>query len=328
MSRRNPPEPVHYGEVVADLPRLTGRTVAVTGCTSGTGLVLAETAGSLGARVLMLNRPSARADAALDALRSRDVDAHLVPCDLQSFASVRAAAPLLAHAAPNGLDVLVNNAGVMGLPDQPTTDGCDVQMQTNHLSHALLTSLAWPLLTAAARSRGESRVVFHSSGARRGPALQAAYLGRSGGRLGGDGFPGTGKWRRYQQSKLANLLFTYALAERIPTGSRGVKALCAHPGPTATDLQGKTASAGGTGLLDRAILERTRRAAHAAQDGALGLIMASLLPGAQSGEFYGPPGAGKAGRAELLPAERDRAGEELVWDETLATIGVRSYFGD
>ncbi|PFG21228.1 SDR family NAD(P)-dependent oxidoreductase [Serinibacter salmoneus] len=327
MSRRNPPAPVHYDEVVSALPALTGLTVAVTGATSGTGYVLAETVGRLGARVVMVNRPSARADAALGALRVQEIDAHLVPCDLQSFASVRAAAPLLAHAAPNGLDVLANNAGVMALPDRPSGDGCDVQMQVNHLSHALLTSLAWPLLRAAARARGESRVVFHSSGARRGAPIRAESLGRTGGSLGGDGFLGTGKWRRYQQSKLANLLFSYALAERVPADSPAVKSLCAHPGPTATDLLGKAADAGAAGLLDRAILGRTRRAAHAAPDGALGLIMASLLPGADSGEFYGPPGMGKAGLAALLPPERDRAAEELVWSQTLTTIGVRDFFG-
>lgn len=326
MSRRNPPAPVHYDEVVSALPALTGLTVAVTGATSGTGYVLAETVGRLGARVVMVNRPSARADAALGALRVQEIDAHLVPCDLQSFASVRAAAPLLAHAAPNGLDVLANNAGVMALPDRPSGDGCDVQMQVNHLSHALLTSLAWPLLRAAARaavSRGGVPLQWRTP---RRPD-PGGIPGPHRGSLGGDGFLGTGKWRRYQQSKLANLLFSYALAERVPADSPAVKSLCAHPGPTATDLLGKAADAGAAGLLDRAILGRTRRAAHAAPDGALGLIMASLLPGADSGEFYGPPGMGKAGLAALLPPERDRAAEELVWSQTLTTIGVRDFFG-
>lgn len=319
----------HYQQTVDTLPRLDGRTIAITGCTSGTGQVMAQTCGALGARIVMLNRPSARADEALAALKEAGIDAVLVPCDLQRFASVRDAAELLAQICPEGLDVLCNNAGVMGLPDHATADGCDVQMQTNHLSHFLLTSLVWPLLEAAAEARGEARVVNHSSGARRGPRLQAAYLGVNGGKLGGDGFPGFGKWRRYQQSKLANLLFTYALHDRIAAArpDRGVKSVCAHPGPTNSGLQVKTANAGGTGLLDQLILWRTLRVAHSVEDGALGILRAACDPGARSGAFYGPIGRGQPGPAELLPPERDPESERLLWEASLSTTGVTDFFG-
>lgn len=69
---------------------------------------------------------------------------HAVDCDLQAFASVEAAAARVAGLCPEGVDVLCNNAGVMALPDQATGDGFDVQMQTNHLSHFLLTRELWP----------------------------------------------------------------------------------------------------------------------------------------------------------------------------------------
>lgn len=251
-----PPPSRYYDEVVETLPRLDGLTVAVTGSTSGTGEVYARTAGRLGARVIVLNRPSARADAATDRLRDGGADVVPVACDLQSFESVRDAGEQVRAVAAGGLDVLCNNAGVMGLPDQATSDGCDVQMQTNHLSHFLLTSLLWPALQQGADARGRARVVSHSSGARRGPALKAEYFERRGGHLGGDGFPGFGKWRRYQQSKLANLLFSYALLERMPAEdqARGIQVLTAHPGPTNSGLQAKTGRAGGTRMLDRAIL--------------------------------------------------------------------------
>jgi len=309
---------------------MAGKTVAITGCTSGTGLVLARTCGDLGARVVMLNRPSPRADSALAALTGQGIDAVHVPCDLQSFASVRAAAMRLKEACAGGVDVLCNNAGVMGLPDLATGDGYDVQMQSNHLSHFLLTSQIWPLLETAADARGEARVVNHSSGARRGRPLEAAYLQANGGHLGGDGFPGLGKWRRYQQSKLANLLFTYALhdniAEQRPAPTLTIKSLCAHPGPTDSGLQAKTADAGGTRLLDRYILQRTLRTAQSVEDGALGITRASCQPGISSPGFYGPSGKGQGGPAELLPPERDPHGEALLWEESLKATGVTSFF--
>ena len=323
------PASAHYADTLSSLPRLEGRTVAITGSTSGTGAVFARTAGALGARVIVLNRASQRADAAAAELRAAGINALAIECDLQSFESVRVAGRQLVEATPEGLDVLCNNAGVMGLPDSATVDGCDVQMQTNHLSHFLLTSLAWPAIRAAAQARGESRVVNHSSGARRGPALQRRYLERNGGSLGGDGFPGFAKWRRYQQSKLANLLFTYALSDRLPDGDSrlGVKVLAAHPGPTNSGLQGKTATAGGTRLLDRMILRRTLRVAHSVEDGALGILRASFDPTAHDGDFFGPEGNGAPGPAVLLPAERDAASQEVLWRTSESTTGVSAYFG-
>lgn len=309
------------------VPDLTGRTIAVTGSTSGTGRVMAARCGERGARVVLLNRPSPRADAAAEDLRAAGVDVVPVACDLQRFDSVRDAAAQLAELLPDGLDVLCNNAGVMGLPDEATPDGCDVQMQTNHLSHFLLTALAWPLLQTAAERRGQARVVNHTSGARRGPTLDARYLGRNGGDLGGDGFPGFGKWRRYQQSKLANLLFTYALADRIPaTGpDASILSACAHPGPTDSGLQGKTSAAGGTRLLDRMIIGRTMKVAQPVEAGAMGIVRAATFPDVANGDFYGPEGSGRPGPAVLLPPERDPAAEKLLWDASLETTGVGEF---
>lgn len=239
----------------------------------------------------------------------------------------------LAATCEDGVDVLCNNAGVMGLPDVATGDGCDVQMQSNHLSHFLLTSAIWPLLEIAATNRGEARVVNHSSGARSSPAapLEAIYLGKNGGRLGGDWFPGMAKWRRYQQSKLANLLFTYALHDRIaeerPAFASKIKSLCAHPGPTDSGLQAKTTTAGGTRLLDQLILWRTLKAAQSVEDGALGITRACCEPGVESGGFYGPAGRAQGGPAELLPPERDAEAERLLWVESLKTTGLDTFFG-
>lgn len=327
-----PPTPTtkHFPAFIKTLPKMMRKTVAITGCTSGTGLILARTCGDLGARVVMLNRPSERAKAALLQLTQQKIDAVLVPCDLQDFENVRAAATMLKTMCPAGIDVLCNNAGVMGLPDQATKDGFDVQIQTNHLSHFLLTSEIWSLLETAATQRGEARVVNHSSGARTGITLDAAYFGKNGGNLGGDGFPGLGKWRRYQQSKLANLLFTYALHDQIvaerPAFASKVKSLCAHPGPTNSGLQAKTANAGGTRLLDQYILRRTLKAAQSVEDGAMGIVRACCASDVASLDFYGPVGSGQGGPAELLPQERDAKAERLLWVESLKATDVTDFF--
>ena len=196
MAERQTPPTRYYDDLVKGFPSMEGKTVFITGCTSGTGLVLAKTCGTLGAHVVMLNRPSPRADAALKAMTDAGYDAVLVPCDLSRFASVRAAgAALRERYAASGCDVLCNNAGIMGMPDEATVDGFDTQMQSNHLSHFLLTHETWPLLETAARLRGEARVVNHSSGARNQPKrpLMARHLQAYGGKLGGDRFPGIAK---------------------------------------------------------------------------------------------------------------------------------------
>jgi NAD(P)-dependent dehydrogenase (short-subunit alcohol dehydrogenase family) len=94
---------------------MVGKTVAITNCTSGTGLVLARTCGVLGAKVVMLNRPSERANSALLALQQQRIEALWVPCDLQSIASVRSAATqLLQFCAANGIYIICNNTGILG----------------------------------------------------------------------------------------------------------------------------------------------------------------------------------------------------------------------
>ena len=117
-----------------------------------------------------------------------------VDCDLTDFGAVRKAAGIVAAATKgSGLDVLCNNAGVMALADRATKDGYDIQMQTNHLSHFLLTKELYPVLVKAVELRGEARIVNHSSFARNGPPGTKLttentyeYLGKNGGSLGGD----------------------------------------------------------------------------------------------------------------------------------------------
>jgi len=324
-------ETQYYHTLVKSFPGMKGKVVVITGSTSGTGLVLSRTCGRLGARVYMLNRPSERASSALKLLQEEDQsDAHFIECDLQNFSSVRQAGKKLRDQLQDqGCDVLCNNAGVMGLHDKATADGYDVQIQTNHLSHFLLTHELWPLLERAALLRGEARVVNHSSGARKmgNKSINAEYFEQKGGHLGGDKFPGLQKWVRYQQSKLANLLFSYALHDRRPEGAAHlVKILTAHPGPTDSGLQGKTVKAGGTGFLDRYIIRRTLKVAHSVEDGTAGIARCACEPGLRSSEFYGPAGRGQPGPALLLEPERNIQAEKVLWDLSMKATGIDDFF--
>ncbi|MEL6544477.1 MAG: SDR family NAD(P)-dependent oxidoreductase, partial [Myxococcota bacterium] len=208
-----------------------------------------------------------------------------VVCDLQDFDSVRqAAAAIRKHT--ERLDVLCNNAGVMALPERATKDGYDVQMQTNCLSHFLLTKELFSLLAAS----DDGRVVNHTSMARLGGPLEEKYFGKNSGELGGDGTEeenmsfGGPRWVRYHQTKLANCAFTYGLKERIErSGTTKVKAMIAHPGLSNTGLQATTAAEGGMDAQSPFMNN-----AQTAEDGATGIIRCCADPSAQSGDFYGP----------------------------------------
>jgi NAD(P)-dependent dehydrogenase (short-subunit alcohol dehydrogenase family) len=315
-------ETLHLDRTIADHTHdMTGRIAAVTGTTSGTGYVLARELARRGATVLLLNRESPRAVASLERLREEVPGATFdaVTCDLQDLESVRAAAADI-NARYDRLDVLCNNAGVMAMPDEATKDGYDVQMQTNCISHFLLTRDLFGLLEES----DDARVVNHSSGARRGPDLEAKYFANRGGDLGGDGTEeenasfGGPRWRRYQQTKLANCAFTYGLKERLDAaGIDNVKAIVAHPGLAATQLQVTTAQTGGMDA-DSHIMAN----AQSQEDGALGIIRGCMDPEAASGDFYGPEGwTGFAVKLEPEPALYSAHNIATNWDGCEAAVG-------
>src|SRR3954453_9830005 len=136
----------------ADLPRQTGRTFVVTGANSGIGLVAARELGRAGARVVLAVRDTGKGEQAAASIAG---DPEVRRLDLADLASVRA----FADGWSGDLDVLINNAGVMAIPQQRTADGFEMQLGTNHLGHFALTNLLLPHLT--------DRVVTLASGAHR-----------------------------------------------------------------------------------------------------------------------------------------------------------------
>ena len=317
-------ESKYFDQLFESLPSLEGKTVVITGTTSGTGYTAAEACGKLGAKVLLLNRPSERAKTSYEGLKEATSNGsfHPIDCDLQSFASVRECISKINDLCPEGIDVLCNNAGVMALEDMPTGDGYDVQMQTNHLSHFLLTKLLWSSLEKAANEKGEARVVNHSSGARNSvKKLEPEFLEQKGGSLGGNGksmFFGGGRWIRYGQTKLANAAFTAALHEKLQSKGSKIKAIVAHPGLAETDLQDTTVKEGGLG---RWFTGQFMKLGQSQADGALGILRGIADPSIDSGTFIGPKGIKGPATTFKLEAKYDNSEtREIIWKKSCEAI--------
>src|SRR3954451_7037852 len=203
-----------------DLPNLDGRTVVITGATSGIGRAAATELARAGARVVLAVRNTQRGGQIAGELGG---GAEARPLDLTDLASVRA----FAGAWDGPIDLLINNAGVMAVPEGRTKDGFETQIGTNHLGHFALTNLLLGHVT--------DRVVTIASGAHRMGKIDLEDLNwerRS-----------YKRWPAYGQSKLANLLFVFELQRRLAEAGSPVRAVASHPGIAATELQGRTGSA-------------------------------------------------------------------------------------
>ena len=316
-------ETLHLNDVIKSHAQdMTGKVVVITGSTSGTGFVCAREIAKKGASLILLNRKSERAENSLRQLQNDVPEGSFdwIDCDLQNFESVRSAMDTI-KSKYDKVDVLVNNAGVMALKDYATSDGYDVQMQTNVLSHFLITKELFPLL----QKSEQGRIVNHSSMARLGPPLEAQYFEAKGGNLGGNGTEEENKsfrgprWSRYHQTKLANAAFTYGLKEKLEAANiSNVISLLAHPGLALTQLQVTTAADGGmesnSSFMDQA---------QTAEDGATGIIRASMDPEAKSGNFYGPT-AGWKGYPDLLTPEEslyDTSNIQINWEGCENAVG-------
>ena len=280
----------------ADLPSFAGRTVIVTGANSGLGLVTARELARVGARTILAVRNLDKGNAAA-AQMAGDVEVRKL--DLQSLASIREFAD-----GVSGVDVLINNAGIMAVPYALTVDGFESQIGTNHLGHFALTNLLLPRIT--------DRVVTVSS-----MMHLLGYISLKD--LNWKSRPYFA-WPAYGQSKLANLLFTTELQRRLDTAGSTVTALAAHPGYSATNLQGQTGSKLGTRFWDTA----NRLTATDADFGARQTLYAASqdLPG---DSFIGPRFAmrGPTGRAQRSPLARNRDKARALWTLSEQLTGVR-----
>ncbi|AOR33483.1 oxidoreductase [Streptomyces fodineus] len=282
------------------LPDLTGRTAVITGANSGLGLVTAEALARAGAHVVFAVRDLARGGAAAAKVSGSTEVRRL---DLADLDSVRE----FADGWDRPLDLLINNAGVMMLPEQRTKQGFEMQFGTNHLGHFALTNLLLPYVT--------DRVVTVSSGLHRGGDGVIHFEDVN---LRGRYTP----TRAYAQSKLANLLFTLELQRRLTEAGSPVRALAAHPGYAATNLQ----SHHGNPLMRGVMMVTNRLVAQSDRAGALPTLYAASqdLPGAS---YVGPDGLGEMRGAPALvgrsAAASDPEAARRLWMLSEELTGVR-----
>jgi NAD(P)-dependent dehydrogenase (short-subunit alcohol dehydrogenase family) len=297
------------------IPDQTGRTVLVTGATSGLGLASTIALARAGARVLLTARDPERGQAALQRVhRDGDPSAELVELDLADLASVRRAAVDVRDRTGDALHVQMNNAGVMGVPAGVTADGFETQIGTNHLGHAALTWLLMPAL----RGAGAARVVTLTSLAHRGPGLDVADLHFARRAY----LPA----RAYSQSKLANLLFAAELDRRLRTAGDDVISVAAHPGLTDTELLANSLRRRGGAWLTGVGHAVNKIVAQPVQAGVLPQLYAATAAQVRGGDFVGPGGLAET-RGRPAPARRSAAAQDpelarRLWDATAQETGV------
>ena len=243
-----------YDDWVKDkIPDQSGKVAIITGSNSGTGFWAANALASKGCTVILACRNESKAKAAKDEIVERFPDAKIdcIVMDNMDLSTVRSFAETF-NSKYDRLDYLLNNAGIMAQPLIKSKDGFDIQFQTNHLAHFLLTELLWEKMI---NTPGQTRIVNHSSGAHHmgSPIFDKNNMEDPGYNLGILGLnavlwnvalPLMGlkpkdNWKRYGVSKLCNVLFTKELTRKIKAKDGledKIIATACHPGYANTNL--------------------------------------------------------------------------------------------
>ena len=276
---------------------MQGKTVVITGATSGIGAVAALRLAEQGARLVIVARDRHRAEETLRGLRTANpAQAHAAfHADLSRLREMKRVAAEIAAAEPK-IDVLMNNAGLIAARNEKTEDGLELMFATNHLSYFVLTNLLLERLRAA----GGARVVSTASEAHRRARLDFDRLQAQKGMAG------------YGTTKLCNILFTRELASRI--AGTGVTANCLHPGFVATRFGDNAGGAMRTGL---AVAKRFF--ALSPEEGAKTMVYlaSSAQVAGRSGGYYD----------RCAPAEPSRAAQshedaKRLWELSAKITGI------
>jgi len=272
---------------------MKGKTVVITGGTSGIGEVAALELAQMGARIVFVARDKSRAEATLARLRKRAPElAHTVHyADLTRLAEMKRVAAQIAAVEPR-IDVLINNAGAMFGARRITQDGLERTFALNHMAYFVVTQGLRERLAVA----GDARIVNTASDAHRGATLDFGDLQSE---------QGFGAMKAYGRSKLCNILFTRELARRLH-GS-GITANCLHPGFVATRFGDQSG-----GLISHMVW-LAKFLAISPAEGARTIVHLASSPqvaGISGKYFY------KYRATTLSPAAQDDQAASLLWERS------------
>ena len=295
---------------IEQAPRMDGRLALVTGATGGLGYETALGLASRGATVMLAGRNPEKGMAALARLQG-DVPGAKASFRLLDVASLSAIATFAHELAQetDRLDVLVNNAGVMGTPHRlETRDGFELQFGTNFLGPFALTARLRSLLCAAPQG---------------GRVVTVASLAALDGHIVFDDLQGRRRYapfRAYRQSKLADLILALELDRQARTHNWNLHSIAAHPGWAMTDISTSRLSSK-QGLQEKltrlGAVWAFRLMGQSAAHGALPIEFAAMAPEARDGGYYGPDGRGErrghVSEAFIPPAARDLGVARRLW---------------
>lgn len=293
---------------------LAGKTYLITGANSGTGFEASRIFLSKGARVVMLNRNPEKSKAAIAKLQEEfgsDAAVSFVRMDLSVLDSVREAAAEVLKTVSR-IDALIENAAIAQVPKQTlTVDGFESQLGTNHYGHFLLAGLLYERIE---QSKGRI-VVVASLGYKMG--LKTIKFDDM------NWEQNYGQNEAYSQSKLAQMMFAYALQDRLKAANKtGVEVYVCHPGSSKTSLiqtSGNLMTRFAFGLMSLSPMVQS------AEKGAYPQVMCATQDGLEERAFYGPTGmmefVGPVGEGTLEPYAHDKPVIERLWDVSEKATG-------
>jgi len=280
---------------------MKGKTIVATGATSGIGEAAVLELAGLGARIVIVARDEARAQATMRKLEAKapKLGHRMHLADLSSMAETRKVGAAIAASEPR-IDVLINNAGALFSERRVTPEGLELTFELNHMAYFVLTEALRDNLVAST----PSRVVSTSSSAHQGASLDFDDLQSA---------KGYGGLKVYGRSKLANILFTRELARRL--AGTGVTANCLHPGAVATRFG--SSSGGFAGL----VIPFLRLFFISPEKGADTIVYLASSPevAKTTGEYF-------INRkiAEPSAAGRDDAAAKRLWEASETLAGAQS----
>jgi retinol dehydrogenase 14 len=276
---------------------MQGKLCLITGATSGIGKEAARALGEMGADLALVYRNRQKAEGVaqeIGATATGKVD--LVEGDMASFASIRSLAAEVLERYPK-IDVFMSNAGVFRVRRKVTKDGLEEVFGVNHLAPFFLTNLLLDRLKENA-----ARIVITASAAHYGAVLNFDDL-----LLEKKYRP----WSAYSRSKLANVMFTYALARRLE--GTGVTANCLHPGFVASNL------GSGNGIPMRPVYFLLRPFAITSEQGAETPVYLASSPDVAgiTGKYFDRKKEGRSSQVSY-----DENAQELLWEKSAQLTGV------